>query len=260
MIILDRVPLWAVYFGTVVIALLVAEVGYRIGMWQQRRDPSALESPLTGIVVGGMLGLMAFLLAFTIGIAISQHNNRKAMVVSEANAIGTAYLRAGLIGDSVRDASRDLMRQYVDLRLAVQSDPTQLESVLAHSEEIHSELWAIVEENIRQGSDPEILALYVESINDVIDVHSLRLAAITLRLPQLLGAVMYATIILSFLLVGIASSSDGKRHLVPILLLALSFVAVLIIIVDLDRPQEGLLNVNQAALYDLLQQMKSSTP
>ena len=142
----------------VVIALLVAEVGYRIDMWQQRRDPSALESPLTGIVVGGLLGLMAFLLAFTIGIAISQHNNRKAMVVSEANVIGTAYLRAALIGDSARDASSNLMRQYVDLSLVVQSDPTQLESVLARSEEIHSELWAIVEENIRQGSDPEKLA------------------------------------------------------------------------------------------------------
>ena len=133
MVILDRVPHWSVYFGMVVIALLVAEVGYRIDMWQQRRDPSALESPLTGIVVGGLLGLMAFLLAFTIGIAISQHNNRKAMVVSEANVIGTAYLRAALIGDSARDASRDLMRQYVDLSLVVQSDPTQLESVLAPS-------------------------------------------------------------------------------------------------------------------------------
>lgn len=118
---------------------------------------------MKGIVVSGILDLLAFLLAFAIGIAISQHTSRKAMVVSEANVIGTAYLRAGLIGDSERDASRDLMCQYVDLRLAVHSDPTQLESVLARSEEIHSLLWPIVEENIEQGSDPEKLVPYVES-------------------------------------------------------------------------------------------------
>jgi hypothetical protein len=104
------------------------------------------------------------------------------------------------------------------------------------------------------------MALYVDSINEVIDVHSLRLAAIDLRLPRLLGVVTYAATLLSFLLVGVASSADGKRDPISILLFALAYVAVLMILVDLDRPQQGLITVSQTALSDLLQQMTATAP
>ena len=260
MIILDMVPLWAVYIGTVIIVLVAAEVGFRIGMWLQRRDPSSGKVTLTGAVVGGMLGLMAFLLAFSIGIVIGQHNGRKAMVVTEANAIGTAYLRAGFLSESDRTSTRELLREYVEVRLAIASDQTLFDSAMKRSGEIQGQLWTIVEDNVREGNESAIMALFVDSINEVIDVHSLRLAAVDLRLPRLLGTVLYAATILSFLLVGVASSSDGKRDFVTILLFALAFVAVFIIIVDLDRPQQGLLNVSQTALSDLLQLMTEHAP
>ena len=260
MIMLDRLPLWAVYVGTVVLVLIAAEIGFRIGIWLQNRDPGSGKTPMTGAVVGGMLGLMAFLLAFSIGIVINQHNHRKAMVVTEANAVGTAYLRAGFLNEEDQDNSRDLLQEYVEIRLAAAADPSTADSVIARSEEIHTDLWAIVEENVQQGYDSEMMALYVESINEVIDVHSLRLTAIDLRLPRLLGIVMYAATILSFLLVGVASSAGGKRDPFAILLFALAYVAVFMIIVDLDRPQQGLLTVSQNALLDLLRQMTATGP
>jgi hypothetical protein len=255
MIILDMFPIWAVYVGTVVVVFVVAEIGFRIGMWLQRRDPDSATTAMTGAVVGGMLGLMAFLMAFSIGIVINQHNGRKAMVVTEANAVGTAYLRAGFLDEPDRTSTRDLLREYVEVRLAAVADPTLLESVVTRSEEIHGELWSIVEDNVSMGQDSDVMALFVDSINEVIDVHSLRLAAVYLRLPRVLGIVMLTATVLSFLLVGVASSSDGKRDPFAILLFALAFVAVLIIIVDLDRPQQGLLTVSQTALTDLLRQM-----
>ena len=260
MIILDRFPIWAVYLGTVALVLVAAEIGFRIGIWLQHRDPSSGKTQMTGAVVGGMLGLMAFLLAFSIGIVIGQHNGRKAMVVTEANAVGTAYLRAGFLDEPDRTSSRDLLREYVEVRLAAAADLTLLESALTRSEEIHGQLWSIVEGNVRQGQESATMALFVDSINEVIDVHSLRLAAVDLRLPRLLGVVLYAATVLSFLLVGVASSSDGKRDPFAILLFALAFVAVLIIIVDLDRPQQGLLTVSQTALSDLLQHMTTPVP
>jgi hypothetical protein len=260
MAILDMFPLWAVYLGTVALVLVAAEIGFRIGMWLQRRDPDSGKTPMTGAVVGGMLGLMAFLLAFSIGIVIGQQNERKTMVVTEANAVGTAYLRAGFLGESDRAATRDLLREYVELRLAVASDLSLFDSGLVRSEEIHAELWSIVEDKVRQGRESATMALYVDAINELIDVHSLRLAAFGLRLPRLLGTVLYAATTLSFLLVGVASSADGKRDLLAILLFALAFVAVLMIVVDLDRPQQGLLTVSQAALSDLLRQMTAAAP
>lgn len=255
MILLDKFPIWAVYLGTVALVLVAAEIGYRIGIWLQRRDPSSEGTPLTGAVVGGMLGLIAFLMAFSIGIVIGQQNDRKVMVVTEANAVGTAYLRAGFLDGPDLSETRNLLREYVEVRLAAAADPTQLESAITRSEEIQGELWSTVEENVRQGKESDIMALYVESINEVIDVHTLRLAAVNLRLPRLLGIVLYAATVLSFLLVGVANSADGKRDLAAIALFALAFVAVLMIIVDLDRPQEGLLTVSQTALSDLLEQM-----
>ena len=260
MVILDRFPLWAVYVVTVVVVLIAAEVGFRLGLWLQRRDPSG-KTPMTGAVVGGMLGLMAFLLAFSIGIVLGQHNGRKAMVVTEANAVGTAYLRAGFLDEPDRTSTRDLLREYVEVRLAAAADPEALlESAMTRSEEIHGELWSIVEEQVRQGNESDIMALFVESVNEVIDVHSLRLTAATLRLPRLLGVVLYAAAILSFLLVGVANSSDKERDQIALTIFALAFVAVLMIIVDLDRPQQGLLTVSQTALSDLLRQMTATSP
>jgi hypothetical protein len=261
MVILDNFPLWAVYVGTVALVLVAAEIGFRIGLWLQRRDPDSGKTALTGVVVGGMLGLMAFLLAFSIGIVIGQHNGRKAMVVTEANAIGTAYLRAGFLDEPDLTSTRDLLREYVEVRLdaaANAGDVTLVESSITRSEEIHGQLWSIVEDNVRQGQESDTMALFVESINEVIDVHSLRLAAVELRLPRLLGVVLYAATVLSFLLVGVASSSDAKRDPFAILLFALAFVAVLMIVIDLDRPQQGLLTVSQQALSDLLRQMTTS--
>ena len=260
MVFLDESPIWVVYLVTVVIAVVVAEVGFRIGVWLKQRDPDSGRAQMTGAVVGGMLGLMAFLMAFCIGIVINQHNGRKAMVVTDANAIGTAYLRAGFLGEPDRTTSRDLLREYVEVRLAAVDDPALYDSAITRSEGIHGELWAIVEDNVNRGLTSEMIALYVDSINTVIDVHSERLAAIELRLPELFWFVLLAATVLSFLLVGVASSSDKKRDFWAILIFALAFVAVMMIIVDLDRPQQGLLNVSQTALQDLLNQMTSGTP
>ncbi|MGD9316025.1 MAG: DUF4239 domain-containing protein [Anaerolineae bacterium] len=260
MVLLDQFPIWAVYLGTVAAVLVAAEIGFRIGIWLQRRDPESGKTPMTGAVVGGMLGLMAFLLAFSIGIVIGQHNGRKAMVVTEANAVGTAYLRAGFLEEPDRISTRDLLQEYVEVRIAAAADETQFEYALTRSEEIHGELWSIVEANVWQGQESAIMALTVDSINEVIDVHSLRLAAVDLRLPRLLGVVLYAATLLSFLLVGVASSADGKRDPFTVLLFALAFVAVLMLVVDLDRPQEGLLTVSQTALSDLLRLMTMSGP
>lgn len=255
MIILDRFSIGVVFLLTLVVVLLAAEIGFRIGLWLQRRDPASLNGQTTGVIVGSLLGLMAFVLAFTIGIVIEQHNGRRAMVVTEANAIGTAYLRAGFLAEPDRTTSRDLLREYLEARLAAAADPAKLQAVVQRSEEIQVQLWLIVEDNVRQGYDSDIMGLFIESINELIDVHALRLTAVNLRLPRLFGLLLYAATIMSFLLVGIANSADGKRDSLAILLFALALVAVLMIIIDLDRPQDGLLTVSQTAMEDVLRRI-----
>ena len=142
------------------------------------------------------------------------------MVVTEANAVGTAWLRAGFLDEPDSVVTRELLKEYVAVRLSIVEDPAQFNDAMIRSGEIHNELWTIVEETVDQGNDSDAIALYIESINEVIDVHLLRLTAATRTLPAALIVMLYATMVLSFLMVGVASSSDGKRDMLAIALFA----------------------------------------
>jgi hypothetical protein len=214
----------------------------------------------TGALAGGLLGLLAFLLAFTIGIGLTLFQNRMQLVVTEANAIGTAYLRAGFLEEPDRSAARDLLREYVDVRLAAARDLAILEDAIARSEEIHNELWAIVEVNARENPNSDIMGLFADSINEVIDIHSERLYAALLRIPQLLWLVFYATAGLTFGIVGLINSAVRRRNLITLILFAAVVAAVLALILDLDRTQQGTLRVLQRALVDLQTQIGKPGP
>jgi len=258
--ILDRVPIWAIYSLTVGLVLLAAEAGFRLGVRLQRRDPSSGKGSMIGAVTGAELGLLAFLLAFSIGIAANYFHIRRQLVVTEVNAIGTSYLRAGFLDEPDRSAARDLLREYVDVRLSA-LDPAQLEDGIRRSEEIHNQLWLIAERQSGENPESNPVSLFVEAVNSVIDVHTERLtAALTLRLPLLMWLVFYGTAVLTFFLVGFVSSADGKRNPVAWLLFALALAAVLMLIVDYDRTLEGLLTVSHGAMWDLQRQLATPMP
>lgn len=257
---LDRLPIWVIYLLTVGLALLVAEIGFRGGVLLRRRDPAALKGSMITAVVGSLLGLLAFLLAVSVGISLDQFSTRRQLVTTEANAIGTSYLRAGFLDDPEKTVARTLLREYVDWRLAA-LEPEKLDDAIRRSEEIHNLLWSSIEQQARENPDSVMLGLYVDAVNEVIDLHSLRVVAgSSLRIPPLVWWVFYGTVVLSFFLVGIASSADGKRNLIGILLFALALAAVLLLLVDLDRAQAGLLNVGQKAMLDLQRQLIAPLP
>lgn len=252
---LDILPIWAVFAGMVVLALATAEIGFQTGIWLQDRGSDVGENRMTSSVVGGMLGLLGLLMAFSISITVSQHSERRTMVVTEANAINTAWLRAGFIDEPDSLLIRKLLREYTEVRIKAAYHEIDLPTVSRHSEDIHKKLWAVVESSVRQGNESDIMSGVVESINGVINTHNWRLAAAKKRLPIILGVILLAATLLSFLMVGIASSADRKRDSAAILIFALAFIAVQMIMVDLDRPQDGMLTVGQTAMTDLLRQI-----
>ena len=253
---LDKLPIWAFFVGMVIVVLAASEIGFHIGIRLQDRGSNPGESRMTSSVVGGMLGLVAFLMAFSIGITISHHSERKNMVITEANAIGVAWLRAGFLDEADAKLMRKLLHEYAEVRIAASHQEVELPVALKRSEQIHGELWVIIERSVRQGNDSDIMASLVDAVNDVIKTHSLRLTAVHKRLPSILGIVLITSTILSFLLVGVASSADRKRDTPAIFLFAIVFTAVLMIMVDLDRPQQGTLRVSQTAMADVLRQIK----
>ena len=107
--------MWAIYILTVIILFLAAEAGFRSGKYIQKRWPDKSEAGV-GVMVGAALALLGLLLAFVSSIAIGNFNHRRQLVVSEANAIGTTYLRAGYLADPYGVESRKLLREYVNLQ------------------------------------------------------------------------------------------------------------------------------------------------
>ena len=210
--------------------------------------------------VAGLLGLLGFLLAFSTGIAVNHFDTRRGLVVADANAIRTTYLRTSFLGEPDRTYARDLLHEYVDLRLAA-VDPAKLEEARGRSEEIHNQLWSIVEGQVGQNQDGDTAKLFVDVVNHMFDVYGQRLAAVSdLRLLPLMWQVLYGTALLTFFVVGLVSSVDGKRNAIVWILLALVLAAVLMLIADLDRPQAGLLTVSQHTLRDLQREFAAPAP
>ena len=253
--ILDGLPIWVAFLLTAGYCVLIFEIGYRTGQRLRRRNPDAELGGATGGVIAGLLGLLAFILAITIGIAGNMHQTRMELVATEANAIGTAFTRTDFVEEPDRTALRDLLRKYVDVRLSVYDGDVNLQEVVDRSEEIHSQMWAIARANAIEHPEWETRALLVDSINEVFDVHGLRVFWAQARIAPLLWVVFYLAAGLSFFSLGVLNSAVKRRNIITVILFALVVAAVLAVIMDLDRAQQGLLNVVQGPLLDLQKQM-----
>src|SRR5437016_4874308 len=136
---LDVLPLWGLFVLILLVVLLSVECGYRLGKYRRSRQEQEKEAPV-GTMVGATLGLLAFMLAFTFGLAATRFDTRRQVLLDEANAIGTTYLRAGMLPDR-REEIRTLLRAYVDARLeAVWSG--NVTAGIRRSEHLQDQLWA----------------------------------------------------------------------------------------------------------------------
>lgn len=255
---LDYLPLWGSFFATIALTFLAVEFGYRLGNYRRRVSETEKESTL-GPIVGATLGLLAFLLAFTFGLAASRYDARRQMVVKEANAIGTTYLRAGLLGEPYPEKIRDLLRKYVDVRLeAVRTG--DVERGVAESTALHAQLWDRAESLAAEDRNSEISATFIVSLNEMIDLHAERvLIGVRSRIPVVIWLTLYLVTFLTMLQLGYYKGVSGSRRSSAVAALVLTFSIVMLLIADLDRPHEGLIRVSQQALLELRDSMPSPT-
>lgn len=250
---LDALPLWALFIGILLVVLLSVESGYRVGRVRGRHVVEK-ETPV-GEMVAAMLGLLAFILAFTFGLAANRFDTRRQLLLDEANAIGTTYLRAAMLPER-GDEIRALLRDYVDTRLE-SIQPGKLAAGIRQSEDLQNRLWELTVPIARKNPDSIIVGLFVQSLNDVIDLHAKRLTAgVRNRIPLAIWAALYGISIFSFAAMGYHSGLTGTNRSLVILAVAFTFSVVIGLIADLDRPQEGILKVGTEALLDLRRSMK----
>jgi len=256
---LDIIPVWGLFVVTIAFVFAVVETGFRLGAAKRRRTEDVKEAAV-GSMVGATLGLLAFMLAFTFGMAATRYDTRRGLVLEETNALHTAYLRADLLPQPHRAKSRSLLREYVDIRFKW-SGPQELQHAIAKSEDIQQLLWSEAVALGEKNPESVVVGLYITTLNEVIELHAKRVrAGISGRIPVVILAVLFFVTSLATISMGYLAGIAGKRTNLVTLALVLAFSSVIYLIIDLDRPQEGLFKVSQQPLRDLRQKMTVSPP
>ena len=256
---LDPIPVLGVFVLFAVITLVFYEIGFRIGRWWQDRLPGEQEGP-TDMLVGSLLALMAFLLAITMGMASDRFDARRGLVLEEANAIQAVYLQAGYLPPAQTDQMRELVREYATLRIA-SSDQARVMENASISESLHRDMWAIQEEVVQTGYNPDIMSSFGDTLTDLITIHERRIVAgMYSRVPQTVLILLLAGSALSLAMVGYSAGLAGKRSVLSAVVMVVALGAVLVLVIDLDRPQDGFLTVSQQPLIDVQRVIGAPTP
>jgi len=253
-----QLPLWSVYVLTVIIVLISIFSGFFLGSYIRRRGKGKKEAPI-GAVVGALLGLLAFMLAFTFGMTASRFETRKQILLDEVNAIGTAFLRADFLPESQREETKKLLRRYVDIRIQAGQQPKKLPQAIVDSEALHDQLWSQVSSLSKQTNDKILIGLYIQSLNEVIDLHSKRVTVgLVYRIPGIIWLALYFVSIIAMVAVGYHFGLTGSGSFLVSLLLSCAFSTIILLIADLDRAQEGFQKLTQQPMLELQQKLSKS--
>jgi len=255
---LDAIPLWVLFLAMCLLIWLTLEGGYRLGRWRHAQTSEEKDAPV-GAMVAAVLGLLAFMLAFTFSMAAARFEARRQVVLDEANAIGTTYLRAQLLPEPQRTEVARLLREYVDVRLRGVQEGNLAETV-ARSEQLHAQLWSQAAAAAERGRDP-VTALFLQSLNEVIDLHATRVqVGLRSRIPASIWGSLFALALLGMAAMGYQAGLAATRRSPAIGLLILAFASAMFLIADLDRAHEGFLQVSQQAMVDLQRSMQPTQP
>jgi hypothetical protein len=256
---LDLIPLWLFLPLAIAIGMLAVESGYHFGRWRHSHVSEEKDAPVAAMV-GSILGLLAFMLAFTFSLAATRFDARRQAVLEESNAIGTTYLRARLLPEPERSEIMDLLRKYTELRMQGMTEAKVAETI-TRSEELHEQLWSRAVAVAAKTPSAIMTGLFVQSLNEMIDMHSKRiLVGLRSRIHVSIWLVLFGLAFIGMASVGYQAGLSGTRRSPEMPILTLAFASVLFLIVDLDRAHEGLLRVSQQSMIDLLRTMQTARP
>jgi hypothetical protein len=236
--------LFAVVFGATALGLVLGRL--------IRHRSEHLREPL-GVLQGALLGLVGLVLAFGLALAVGRYESRRAAVVDDANAIGTTYLRAQTLPEPLRTRSLELLRRYTDTSIRLsRSVPGSAEArkAVADGDMLQRELWRLAGQALVGAPTASAPRLYVETLNEMIDMQTVRVAGLNNRVP---GAVLGVEVVGAAVALGLLAfylSLLGRGTFV--VLLAAGLVSLLLLVTfDLDRPTRGLIRIPDTPLENL---------
>jgi hypothetical protein len=245
--------------GLFVAMLGATAIGRRMGRPRRGDDPEGVRAG-AGAIEGAVFALLGLLVAFTFSGAATRFDARRALVVEEANAIGTAWLRLDLLPSEAQPALRDAFRRYLDSRLEsyahLRRDPAAARAAYGRSQALQQEIWSRSVEATRAAPGPAAMLL-LPALNQMLDIATTRMTTLRFHPPYTIFALLVTMAIASALLAGYAMGQGGASGRIYRIAFA-GFVALAVyVIVDLEYPRLGWIRVDDAdqVLVDLRAQM-----
>jgi hypothetical protein len=251
---LYRTPEVIIQCAFLALTLAAAEVGFRVGRKFEASTSDNTRSQISTIQAA-ILGVLALLLGFTMSMAVSRFEVRKQLVLDEANAIGTSFLRTQLLPAPEGPEIESLLRQYVNVRVqygTAGNDLARLDSLRIQTAHLQTEIWTRAAIYAQRDPNPVKAGLLLQSLNQVIDLEASRWMAIQNHVPESVLSVNAVVGLLAATLVGYAFGVNGRRNFFAMCALALAITLVLAVIIDLDRPRSGFMRSSQQPMIDLL--------
>jgi hypothetical protein len=248
-----------IFFLGCVVLFIAIEVGFRLGFKHSRLADDTLSQHV-GALQNALLGLLALLLGFTFSMSIARYDLRKDLVLQEANAISTAYLRSDFLPEKQKQISQDLLGEYIQARLGFFEAGLDKDLMIAaqkNAVNLQEKLWDNAVQSSQIVENKVLIDDYIQSLNDVIDLHEKRLAALENHVPETVILLLFFVSTMGMAFIGYSYGLSGKRRHGSTFMFALMLIAVLLVILDIDRPRRGLIQVSQASLERLSQDIGS---
>ena len=238
--------------------LVLQEAGRRLGARRLRADPEGARAGL-GAVEGAVFGVMGLLIAFTFSGAAARFETRRQLIVDEANAIGTAYLRVDLLPADAQPKIRDLFRAYVDSRIEIYRklpDVSAARQALERSNALQGGIWKACREAATGA--PQATMLLLPALNQMFDITTTRTVALQTHPPAIIYAMLGLVALACSLLAGYAMAGTKQRSLVHGLGFALILTLTVYVILDIEYPRVGLVRIEamDQLLADVRQAMQ----
>lgn len=242
-------PLWLLA-ALIFTALSAArEAGHLLSKRRKESPATGNAEANDGFTMTSVLGLLALLIAFSFSLSLQRYDARRELVISEANALGTTWLRTGLLDEADRTRLQALLREYVDIRIefGAASTPEQEEAALRKTEAMQQQLWDATSKVVAPFRTTPLAALLVTTTNESIDLAAERKATREARIPPRILRVLMLYALIAAVMIGY----EKGRHRAATSLLFVLLTLAASLVVDLDRPTTGGIKVSQQPMLDL---------
>ena len=251
-----RLTSWELGLTLLAIILGTTAIGLVLGRYLRHRSEH-LREPVS-VLQAALLGLVGLVLAFGLALAVGRYEARRTAVVDEANAIGTTYLRAQTLREPIRTQSLERLVRYTDTSIALSNsipESAKADAAIAAGQRLQRELWGLAGQALAEKPVDSAPRLYVETLNNMIDMQTVRVAGLNNRVPGAVLAVEVGGAVVALALLAFYLSILGRG--VGTVLLAAGLITLLLLVTfDLDRPTRGLIKVPDTPLVNLRASME----